>query len=90
MQDHWERMGPWMMSPDGGGWFWGMALHAVFAALFIAVVVVVVVLLVRSLTRPDRSVGGARERDALDILQARYARGEIDREDFLQKKKDLS
>lgn len=90
MRESWNGMGPWMMGPDGGGWFWGMALHAIFAALFIAVVVVVVVLLVRSLTRPDQSVASGRERGALEIFEARYARGEIDREEFLQKKKDLS
>lgn len=90
MPESWDRMGPWMMGPDGGGWFWSMALHAVFAALFIAVVVVVVVLLVRLLTRPDQSDGGGRERRALDILEERYARGELDREEFLEKKKDLS
>jgi putative membrane protein len=34
-------------------------------------------------TKPDQ------RRRALDLLEERYARGEVEREDFLQRKKDL-
>lgn len=44
-------------------------------------------LLVRYAIRPGN--GGGNKRSALDILQERYARGEIGREEFEQKKHDL-
>jgi putative membrane protein len=37
-----------------------------------------------------RSSAGGERRDPLEILKARYARGEITREEFEQIKKDLS
>lgn len=33
--------------------------------------------------------GSGSRKEALDILEARYARGEIQREEYLQKKQDL-
>jgi putative membrane protein len=37
--------------------------------------------------QPSR--GALQGRTPLDILEERYARGEIDREDYLQRRKDL-
>lgn len=68
-----------------GGWGWGMA---VFGWLFLALIVVLVAWLIWSTTRGgDRrtSPGG----NPLDVLDHRYARGEIDREEYLQRKEDL-
>lgn len=78
-----------MYGYDGGGWFWGMALHGLLAAVFVAAVLAAVVVLIRWLARDDRD-RPARNGSALDILSARYARGEIDRDEYLQKKKDLA
>jgi len=50
------------------------------------VVIVGVVLAIRWLVSQDRE---SRPDAALDILRQRYARGEIDREEFLARKRDL-
>jgi putative membrane protein len=70
-------------------WMWDMGgLHMGLGWILILVVVAVVVWL---LVRGPLSVSGsgAERPRALDILKERYARGEIDREEFEQKKRDL-
>jgi len=77
-------MGGWA----GFGWF--------VPLLFLIVAVVIIVYLVRG---ADGGRGGYRRHDdapapredsAMRILRERYARGEIDREEFDQRKRDLS
>ncbi|MFQ6032847.1 MAG: SHOCT domain-containing protein [Candidatus Zixiibacteriota bacterium] len=65
-----------------GGWF---------MMVFWIVVIVGIVFLVKWLIQPGRTGGQApqKEETPLDILKKRYARGEIDKEEFEQKKKDL-
>ncbi|MBI1174320.1 MAG: SHOCT domain-containing protein [Sideroxydans sp.] len=46
-------------------------------------------LLVRYTMGTGDAAGRKREQSALDILKERYARGEIEREEFEQKKRDL-
>jgi putative membrane protein len=69
----------------------GMGFHGFgggFGLLFWILLIVVIVGVAKWLF--DR---GPREpssrRDALDILKERYARGEIDREEFERKRRDL-
>ncbi len=85
----WAQEDRWRHGPLWDGWGWG---HFVFGPLmmilFIATIVVVVVLIVRWLGGPGG--GAAPTRAARDALDDRYARGEIDREEYLEKKKDLS
>jgi len=73
---------------NGYGWagmIFGMASMLLFWALLIAAVVV----LAKHLWGSDKSADGRQERTAIDILKERYARGEIEREEFEQKKSDL-
>lgn len=86
----------WQQYPDRGwgwhgDWMWWMPFHGIMWVIFIAAVVVGLVLLVRLIWH-----GGARpslpsqRSSALDALDARYAKGEIDRDDYLQRKRDLT
>ena len=76
-----------------GGWL-GMGLHSLLWILAIAAIVAVVVWAVRAGggarpgAHPGAREGGARP-TALEVLDERYARGEIDREDYLARKGDL-
>jgi len=60
-----------------------------FMWVFWILIVVAVVWLAAVATRRDRD-SGRREKSALEILEERYARGEIDRDEYLQKRDDLS
>ncbi len=70
----------------GGGWIFGPLMMIVFIALIFGVVVLVV-----------RWLGGAgagtpqgpKEKTPLDILEERFARGEIEREEFEQRRQAL-
>ncbi|KPV39613.1 hypothetical protein AN478_10815 [Thiohalorhabdus denitrificans] len=81
-----------MWMSDGHG-LWG--LGGVFMILFWVLVVLAIAALVRWLALgPGRPGEGPdtpkRDRPrAMELLEERYARGEIDREEFLQKKQDL-
>lgn len=74
---------------NGGwhGWFFGPVMMIVF----IAVAVVVVVLLVRWLGGPGHggSHQGSPGRTPMDILKERFARGEIDKEEFEDRRRIL-
>ena len=71
---------------DHTGWYWSMGLHGVFWLALIALVITAAVVLIRSSNR-----GFARaEGPAKVALDARYARGEIDRGEYLERKRDLS
>jgi len=75
--------GPDMMHD---GWHWWMPFPGILWLLLVAVLIAGVVLLVRSRGEAPPSGGG---RSAMDVLDERYARGEIDREEYLQRKDDL-
>ena len=78
--------GPWGMHPMWGLWgIWGLGIM-LFMFLFWALVITAIVLGIRWLVRQGRPEGGD---SALEILRQRYARGEINREEFEAKRKDL-
>lgn len=79
-------MMPWGMFDWGFGAF-GMLFMLVLWALVIAGIVVLVKWLVDQ-ARPGGSAPAGGE-SALDILKTRYARGEIDKDEFEAKKRDL-
>ena len=82
------HMGPGMMGGWGMGW-----LGVLFNVVLWVAVIVGVVLLIRWLIQASSGRGSEAERAggsrALDILKERYARGEIEKEEFEQKKRDL-
>lgn len=80
----WMNYGQHMGWGAGSGGFLGFLPMLLWWALLIVVVALLVKWLFGSGT-VRRSAGGARE-----ILAERYARGEIDREEFEQKRRDLT
>jgi putative membrane protein len=80
--------GPGHMSAWGGmgGWFMGPMMML----LFLVVAVVAVVVVVRLLARDTRPRGGGTGGDrSLEILRERYARGEIDEEEYAARRRTL-
>jgi len=67
--------GPWGMMGAGGGML-----------LFLVLVITAIILSVKWLVDQQ---GAPRQKTALDILRERYAKGEIDKQEFEAKKKDL-
>jgi len=75
----------WGMHPMmWGAWGFGMMFMMV---LFWVLVIIGIVLAIRWLTNQRREKPSD---SALEILRQRYARGEIDKEEFEAKKRDLS
>lgn len=71
-----------------GGWFHGFG--GIFMVLFWVLVIAGIAVLVKWLLNENkRSVSTPASNAALDILNERYARGEIDHDEYEQKKNDL-
>ena len=84
--------GPYMMD-WAGGWYGMMVFGPLFMILVLAVVVAIVVLLVRWLGGPWHSLQPPHQlppgRTPLDILKERFARGEIEKEEFEERRRVL-
>jgi putative membrane protein len=81
----------WGMHPMWGMWgAWGFGMMLMML-VFWGLIIVGLVLGIRWLISQGReSRSTPRSDTALDILRQRYARGEIDKEEFEAKKRDLS
>jgi putative membrane protein len=80
-------MGPGMMGWGcGSGWPWPIMMF-----VFWIVVIVGVVFLVRWLVlSASKGRGPSQEESSLDILKKRYAKGEINKDEYEKIKKDIS
>lgn len=78
-------MGSGMMGGYGG---FGMMI---FGVIVLIAIIALVVWLVRSVATPAAHQLPPRERQSagLDVLEERYARGEIKRDEYLEKKRDI-
>ncbi|UZW55653.1 SHOCT domain-containing protein [Sphingobium sp. JS3065] len=71
-----------------GGW---MPFQGIFFLLLIVLAIIGLVALARSIFRSStHGVDERRGSSSLEILEQRYAKGELEREEYLQKKTDLT
>jgi putative membrane protein len=86
-----------MYGPYNHGWMFdggvGMLFGALWMILLLVVPLVLLAVLLKYLRSKPRRNGGRQDISAsqtpLDILKTAYARGEINREEFLQKRDDI-
>lgn len=78
-----------MWGEAGYGWGWGMGLGMISMVLFWVLVILGIVVLVRYVGGSSASSGPPPSKTALDLLNERYARGEIDKQDYEERKRDL-
>lgn len=81
--------GPWGMM---GGWGYGGygAFNMLLGPIILIAVIVGVVWFVRNKSAQGRQTPSARRLHGLDVLEERYARGEISRDEYLEKKRDIA
>jgi putative membrane protein len=83
-----KRLKEFLMMPWGpGGGFW---LGAVFMLLIWTLIILGVVALVAWLAKQSRPGAQTPTESPLDVLNKRYARGEIGKEEYESIKKDLA
>lgn len=93
----------WVVAVQERGWDWGPGMHPMWwiggawglgmlltMLLFWGLVITGIVLLIRWLVAGGSGPGVGRGSDrALEILRERYARGEIDKDEFEARRRDL-
>jgi putative membrane protein len=70
----------------GGGMGWGMG----FGWLLLALLIAALFMGMKWLMAQTQSTAASRQQTPLEILQSRYARGEIERDEYDRKKSDLT
>lgn len=84
---YWGHMGPGMMGWGyGAGWIWSI----IMLAFWIAVIVGIFFLIRWLVTSTGVGRRARPEESALEILKRRYAQGEINKQEYEEKKKDLT
>jgi len=79
------------MEPYHWGWGWqGMGFAWVFPVFFLIVLIGVVVLLLRGSGFGRSQDGGGRRETAREILDRRYANGELTKEQYEEMKQTLA
>ena len=73
---------------DGYGIAGGYGFGGIFMILWWVLIIGGIVMLVKWLSKSSSAESGGNK--ALDILKERYARGEIDEQEFQKRKQDLS
>jgi putative membrane protein len=81
----WGMMGGW----SGYGGFGFGLLHLIIWTAILIAIVAFVVWAVRAVAVPEMHYAQPRRSPGLEVLEERYARGEINRDEYLQKKKDI-
>lgn len=81
----WGMMGPGMMGGFGLGWF-----VPIFMIIFWGLIIWGIVTLIRGLSSSSHVGLASKTGSALEILRGRYASGEISKQEFEEKKKDLA
>jgi len=72
----------------GYGMPWGYGFGGVFMIVWWVLIIIGIIMLVKWLLNSKSFRGGNSK--ALDILNERYARGEIDEQEYKKRKSDLS
>lgn len=77
-----------LMSGWGGGTM--LPFSGIFGLLVLVLIIAALVWLVRRILRSqDRELRAGRALAGLDVLDQRYTRGEINRDEYLQKRADV-
>lgn len=84
----WQGTGWGMMGPGMMGGFGGMWLMPLIPIVVVGLIVWAVVAAVQGTVQP-RGPEPPYTESALEVLKRRYARGEINKEEFEEKRKDL-
>lgn len=73
-----------------GAWMWfGTIVSVVFVLVLLVLLVLAAVWLYQQVSADDGPHGRAPDRDPVEILERRYAKGEIDREEYRRMKEEM-
>ncbi len=84
----WQGYGYSMMGPGMMGGFGTMFFMPILWIVILGIIIWVIVASVRS-SRESTGSGSLKAGSALELLKTRYARGEIDKQEYEEKQKDL-